>query len=111
MQNGNITLSHRFIKLISESLFGNSPVIAIRELIQNAHDAVLIRAIQEPTVNPPHTWGVAVEIDPTNSTICMTDTGIGMDKLDVTEKLAVLGVTSKDQELLEKKCRTAIESM
>lgn len=102
MPSGKFQLSYRHLNLIGEKFFDKSPVIAIREMIQNAHDAVLMRAARTNGGNPPpQNWGVKIDLDPINGTISVTDTGIGMNYSDITENLTVLGASSKIKISLE----------
>lgn len=90
------------IALLSKSLY-SSPGVYIRELIQNAIDAVVARdalagapAPRTITISP---HGVATaDSDATEFTI--TDSGVGVSSEQVEQFLATVGASSKREELL-----------
>lgn len=90
------TISYRFLKLLAKHVFGNSPVIAIRELIQNGHDAVLMRAASQRTGDRIG-WGVQIDLFPDERRISILDTGIGMKPQDITNSLTRLGEGEKTE--------------
>ena len=86
----------RLVALLGgKSLYGNDPVAAIRELIQNAADAVRLRRASEIAagVNPVG-GAISVTLDTTRSPAVLTvsDDGVGMSERVVTQYL--LGVAS-----------------
>ncbi len=100
MKKAPFTISYRFLKLLATHIFGDSPVIALRELIQNAHDAVLMRAATEKQPNMVG-WGVRIDIDPDEKTLTILDTGIGMSPEDITTSLTKLGAGEKTEDKLK----------
>src|ERR1035441_3384616 len=76
------------IQLLARNLYPE-PDVFIRELIQNAHDAITIRRISEP-----HLEGrIDIVTDAKNRTLTFFDNGIGMDKADIEEFLSTVGVS------------------
>jgi len=96
MAEAPFTISNRFLKLLAHHLFGDSPAVALRELIQNAHDAVLMRAAREP--GPRAGWGVRVIIDERLKQIEITDTGVGMSADDIINSLMCRGSGAKEDD-------------
>ncbi|HEX6967787.1 MAG TPA: HSP90 family protein [Micromonosporaceae bacterium] len=84
------------VDLLSHHLYG-SPRVYVRELLQNAADAITARRSREP--NAP----AAVWIEPAertgDGTLRVHDTGIGLTEAQVHELLATLGRSSKRDEL------------
>jgi hypothetical protein len=60
--------------LMGHSLYGDSKV-AIRELVQNALDAVRVRRLEDPTLKP----SISIQLNEDNTVLEITDNGIGMD--------------------------------
>jgi histidine kinase/DNA gyrase B/HSP90-like ATPase len=80
-------------KLGGEQLYGDDPAVPLRELIQNASDAVRARRVLE---NRPSNWGrVTVRLggDEEGSWIEVEDTGIGMSEAVLTGPLLDFGTT------------------
>jgi molecular chaperone HtpG len=80
------------VDLLSHHLY-SSPRVYLRELLQNAVDAVTARRI----VDAAAPASIAVETDGT--TLRVTDTGIGLTEPEVHEFLARIGSSSKRDEL------------
>ncbi len=93
-QEDYFKLTYDHLRLIAKDIFSDSPAVAIRELIQNAHDAILLRAAQERD-NPR--WAVRISINNRgdDKTITITDDGIGMTLDDIKNHLTVLGSSDK----------------
>src|SRR5690242_6012357 len=71
-------------KLGGEELYGNNPSVPLRELIQNASDAVRARRVLEER-DPA--WGeirISTGKDPHGTWIQVEDTGIGMSERVIT---------------------------
>ena len=94
-------MSHAFqvdlrgmVDLLSHHLYG-SPRVYLRELLQNAIDAITARG---STVD-----GVRIDIEPSevtgDGTLRVHDTGIGLTEAQVHELLATIGRSSKRDEL------------
>ena len=84
------------VDLLSHHLYA-SPRVYVRELLQNAVDAITARRAVEPRAP-----GI-VRIDPASvtgdGTLRITDTGIGLTEAQVHELLATIGRSSKRDEL------------
>ncbi|MGB2567678.1 HSP90 family protein [Micromonospora citrea] len=84
------------VDLLSHHLYG-SPRVYVRELLQNAVDAITARRAAEPDaparvlVEPPELTG--------DGTLRVHDTGIGLTEAQVHELLATIGRSSKRDEL------------
>ncbi len=68
----------------------STPMVALRELVQNAHDSIIRRRIEQPE------WQEAARItvqgDVTSGTITVTDTGAGLTDHEIHAFLATVGV-------------------
>jgi hypothetical protein len=77
--------------LAGETLYGPNPLAAIRELVQNARDAVALKSTI--VVNPADRAALTLPIfitlrtDGTNGTLEVVDHGVGMTKLVMTDYL------------------------
>ena len=84
------------VDLLSHHLYG-SPRVYVRELLQNAVDAITARRAAEPhapasvRIEPPDVTG--------DGTLRIHDTGIGLTESQVHELLATIGRSSKRDEL------------
>ncbi|MEQ4300497.1 HSP90 family protein [Plantactinospora sp. B6F1] len=84
------------VDLLSHHLYG-SPRVYVRELLQNAVDAITARRATEPhapavvRIEPPELTG--------DGTLRVHDTGIGLTEAQVHELLATIGRSSKRDEL------------
>ncbi|HEX5597426.1 MAG TPA: HSP90 family protein [Micromonosporaceae bacterium] len=84
------------VDLLSHHLYG-SPRVYVRELLQNAADAITARRAVEPAapaavwIEPPSRTG--------DGTLRVHDTGIGLTEAQVHELLATIGRSSKRDEL------------
>ena len=84
------------VDLLSHHLYG-SPRVYVRELLQNAVDAITARRAAEPAapavvrIEPPEMTG--------DGTLRVHDTGIGLTEAQVHELLATIGRSSKRDEL------------
>ena len=80
------------VDLLSQHLY-SSPRVYVRELLQNAVDAVTARRGQD--AGAP----AEIAIDVEGTTLRITDTGIGLTEPQVHELLATIGRSSKRDEL------------
>ncbi|WP_290058542.1 ATP-binding protein, partial [Amycolatopsis solani] len=80
------------VDLLSRHLY-SSPRVYVRELLQNAVDAVTARRAREPGAPAE----IAVEVG--DGVLRVTDTGIGLTEAQVHELLATIGRSSKRDEL------------
>lgn len=85
-------------EIVAKQTFRDSPAAALRELIQNAHDACLIRAAREGKDD----LAVHITLDPVAKTIKIVDMGIGMTLSDIHEYLTTIGRGTKGTKLAEK---------
>ena len=76
-----------FIEVLSKHLY-STPVVAVRELVQNGHDAIVRRRIEQP--DAPKDNAIRVVADVAKSTI--TDTGAGLTENEIHGFLATVGV-------------------
>lgn len=80
------------VDLLSHHLY-SSPRVYIRELLQNAVDAVTARVQQDPLAP------TAIHIDVDEGGLCVSDPGIGLSEADVHRFLATIGRSSKRDEI------------
>ncbi|KQQ66429.1 histidine kinase [Pseudomonas sp. Leaf127] len=68
----------------------STPTVALRELVQNAHDAILRRRLEQAG------WEgegrIEVVGDPQSNTISITDTGAGLTEQEIHAYLATVGI-------------------
>lgn len=67
----------------------STPVVAIRELIQNAHDSISRRRLEDPGFTGP--GRIDVLADPAAQTIIIRDNGSGLTEQELHRYLATLG--------------------
>jgi molecular chaperone HtpG len=86
------------LKVLAEHLYSTKKV-AIRELIQNAHDSCIRRTVEgkEPFYRPK----VNLSVDQARRTLTISDNGSGLSATDIDEYLATIG-RSYTRELGEK---------
>jgi molecular chaperone HtpG len=80
------------VDLLSHHLY-SSPRVYVRELLQNAVDAVTARRVGEP--DAPTRIEIAVD----GTALTITDSGIGLTEAQVHELLATIGRSSKRDDL------------
>ncbi|HEX8068996.1 MAG TPA: HSP90 family protein [Pyrinomonadaceae bacterium] len=90
------------IDLLSNHLY-SGPEVFVRELLQNAVDAIVARR----HVEPEHAGAIEIEV-PTPAPgapprVVFTDNGIGLDEEEIHRFLATIGQTSKRDELDERR--------
>ncbi|OHS95534.1 Hsp90 protein [Tritrichomonas foetus] len=97
----------RLMNILVDSLYQNKDIF-MRELISNANDAldkIRFSAIRDSSVldNGPKDLEILIDIDENNRTLSITDTGIGMTKNDLIEKLGTIAKsgTNDFQKLLQ----------
>lgn len=77
------------MSVLSKHLY-STPVVALRELVQNAHDSILRRRLEQPE------WGgaslIEVHGDPAQGTVRIIDTGAGLTQQEIHDYLATVGV-------------------
>ena len=77
------------IEVLSKHLY-STPVVAVRELVQNGHDAIVRRRIEQP--DAPKDNQIRVVADVAKSTIIISDTGAGLTESEIHGFLATVGV-------------------
>jgi len=68
----------------------STPVVALRELVQNAHDSIIRRRIEQPGVEVPSR--ISVQVDAGAGVLRITDTGAGLTRQEIHDYLATVGV-------------------
>lgn len=119
--------TQKLLELLSGVELYGTPLAAVRELLQNAFDAVreqvayqrLERAKANPNVNPAdpqleqtlgqlHQVGLRLESNEEGAWLVCTDTGVGMSKSIITYHLLVSGLARRHDVLeLERRARQA----
>lgn len=97
----------RLMNILVDSLYQNKDIF-LREMISNANDAldkIRFSSLRDPTVlnNGPKELEILIDVDEDNKTLSITDTGIGMTKKDLIEKLGTIAKsgTNDFQKLLQ----------
>ncbi|MEN0581803.1 ATP-binding protein [Phytobacter palmae] len=80
---------HGLMQVLSKHLY-STPIVALRELVQNAHDAIVRRRLEE--INSAFTPEIRVTGNPQNKTITIYDSGAGLTKHEIHEFLATVGI-------------------
>ncbi|MBN1286307.1 MAG: ATP-binding protein [Anaerolineae bacterium] len=76
------------LKVLAESLY-SSKKVAIRELLQNAHDSCIRRQVEHPEQH--YRPRVDVWVDSQQRTVTVQDNGAGLTEKEVTEYLSTIG--------------------
>jgi len=76
------------LKVLAEHLYSNKQV-ALRELIQNAHDSCLRRSLEDPT--PGYQPAITISIDRERRIVRLRDNGSGLTADEITNYLATIG--------------------
>ena len=77
------------MQVLSKHLY-STPMVAIRELVQNAHDAIVRRRLEEGAAD--RLAEIRVTGDTQNRTIVIHDTGSGLTEQEIHDFLATVGV-------------------
>lgn len=85
------------VRLLAEHLY-SEPDVFIRELIQNAHDAIQSRNIVEQS---DIVGRIDIKIDEENQRIIIIDNGLGMDRSDIRDLLSTIGNSGKSSVKLQ----------
>jgi len=85
----------RLRPLLQRDLYTNAD-IAIRELAQNAHDAILRRAKMEKTFVPERDGEIVFQVNSVHGTLSVTDNGAGMSKEKILNVFRYYGRTDKE---------------
>lgn len=81
------------VDLLSHHLY-SSPRVYLRELIQNARDAVVARREFEP--NSPDE--IAITVDERSGAVLVRDQGVGLTEAEMRSVLATIGASSKRED-------------
>jgi molecular chaperone HtpG len=76
------------LKVLAEHLYSNRKV-ALRELIQNAHDSIVRYQISNPSA--AYVPRIVIRTDPARHTISIEDNGAGMTDADIITYLTTIG--------------------
>lgn len=75
------------LRMLGENIYAE-PDVAIREMIQNAHDTCIIRGTQDDSFKNPQIY---VTFDKAQQTITIADNGAGMSEVELHKNLATIG--------------------
>ncbi len=75
------------MRVLGHNLY-STPSVALRELVQNAHDSIQRRRIEAGDVDAP---AIIVRPDPVAGTLAIEDTGAGLTRDEVVRYLATVG--------------------
>lgn len=75
------------MRILGKALY-STPAVAIRELVQNAHDSLIRRLVESGHADPTP---IRITGDPVESTICVEDAGAGLTASDIDNYLARIG--------------------
>ncbi|MCA9628138.1 MAG: ATP-binding protein [Myxococcales bacterium] len=78
------------MRVLGEHLY-SSPSVAVRELVQNAHDSIERRRIEDPEGWASAERCIRVECDPERGRISIEDSGAGLTREEIVEYLATVG--------------------
>lgn len=81
------------VEILSHNLY-SSPRVYVRELIQNARDAVVAREESGEDLPP-----IELLVDPVAGALTVRDHGIGLTEADARSLLSTIGASSKREEL------------
>ncbi|MDR1428334.1 MAG: HSP90 family protein [Bifidobacteriaceae bacterium] len=83
------------VDLLSRHIY-SGPRVYLRELLQNATDAITARRELAPDDPGANTWGIRIAaMTSATGEFCLTDDGIGLTREEATELLSTVGATSK----------------
>jgi len=68
----------------------STPMVALRELVQNAHDSIIRRRIEQPGIQSVSR--IDVQVDVAAGVLRITDTGAGLTRQEIHDYLATVGV-------------------
>lgn len=77
------------MSVLSKHLY-STPVVALRELAQNAHDSILRRRLEQPDWQGESR--VEVHADAAQGIVRIVDTGAGLTQQEIHDYLATVGV-------------------
>src|SRR5437762_698779 len=92
-ESGQMTINlPGVVKTLGESLYSD-PSVSVRELLQNANDACIVRQADDPSAPPSE---VHIRFDPWRRILVVEDNGAGMTEDEVKEFLTVIGSSKTD---------------
>jgi len=68
----------------------STPMVALRELVQNAHDSIIRRRLEQPGIELASR--ISVQVDAAAGVLRITDTGAGLTRQEIHDYLATVGV-------------------
>ncbi len=68
----------------------STPMVALRELVQNGHDSIIRRRLEQPGIELPSR--ISVQVDAAAGVLRITDTGAGLTRQEIHDYLATVGV-------------------
>ncbi|MEG8103005.1 ATP-binding protein, partial [Xanthomonas hortorum] len=77
------------MSVLSKHLY-STPVVALRELVQNAHDSILRRRLEQPDWQGESR--IEVHADAAQGIVRIVDTGAGLTQQEIHDYLATVGV-------------------
>src|SRR6185437_406872 len=78
------------LKVLGEHLYSD-PRVAVRELIQNAHDSCVRRRQEDPALDDGYQPRIVVSIESTTQQLLIEDNGSGLTHDEITIFLATVG--------------------
>lgn len=75
------------LRVLGKNLY-STPHVALRELVQNAHDSCVRRQLEDPGAFAP---AIVVTPDPIKRTLTFLDTGAGLTRDEIIKYLATVG--------------------
>lgn len=109
MKQNNLSIhSENILPIIKKWLYSDKDIF-IRELVSNATDAinkVKILRSQELVQAEEDSFKISVKIDPTNKTITISDTGIGMTEEEVEKYIAQIAFSGAEEFVAKYKSQT-----
>jgi len=75
------------LRMLGENIYAE-PDVAIREMIQNAHDTSIIRCTKDKSFTDPQ---IRITFDRAARTLTISDTGAGMTEQELHDNLATIG--------------------
>lgn len=88
LRNTNVDLGG-LMSVLSKHLY-STPMVALRELVQNAHDSILRRRLEQPDWQGPSR--IEVLADAQQGVLRIVDTGAGLTEAEIHAYLATVGV-------------------
>lgn len=87
------------IEILSRHLYRQGPEVVVRELIQNAADALAAQKL----VDPAHIGSIEISSAPLDTDcnewlLTVSDDGVGLDRSDVEKSLSTIGFSQKAEE-------------